>query len=427
MSEGTSAGLHDDSDDPGAGAGAGSARKFAASGKGPGRVRSAMTPIPRTSSFYARSWRDYLTRRGNDDELPVVRPTVALAGHAFVDEIVLAGFRILRPTIDPQDLQRIERETIAAVTLSKQEGWIEQPATFFQQPPELTDVTLRAVASRRQPYQQLTFESGYQPPAGMPGRQRWLSYTANAHAHAWMLRHDQPRPWLICVHGTSMGRPAIDLALFRARWLHEQLGLNVLFPVLPLHGPRKRHLPKNAALPSEDVMNNVHGAAQSVWDVRRLISWIRTQDDQSPIGITGISLGGYITALVASTQDGLACAVAGVPVVDLVDLIASHAGAYPHTQVARIMQPAKELARIISPLSLQPQVPFEGRFIYAGLADQLVHPREQVQRLWNHWGNPQIKWYPGGHTGFARSDPVQKFLLEALLQTGLVERSRAKT
>ncbi len=356
----------------------------------------------------------------------MVRPTMALAGQAFLDEVVLAGFRVLRPAIDPQDVSRIERETVAAVAFSREAGWIEAPGSFFAAPPVLSKVTVRPVASRRQPYQHVSFPSGYEPPAGMPGRQRWLSFTANQQAHAWMLRHEQPRPWLICVHGTSMGRPMIDLALFRARWLHEQLGLNVLFPVLPLHGPRKLHLPKNAALPSEDVMNNVHGAAQSVWDVRRLISWVRAQDGASSIGITGISLGGYITSLVASTQDGLACAVAGVPVVDLIDLIETHAGSHPQDQVARITRPAKELACIISPLSLEPRVPFEGRFIYAGLADQLVHPRDQVERLWNHWGNPQIRWYEGGHTGFSRSKPVRKFLLEALVQTGLVERSRAK-
>jgi hypothetical protein len=60
------------------------------------------------------------------------------------------------------------------------------------------------------------------------------------------------------------------------------------------------------------------------------------------------------------------------------------------------------------------------------VADQLVHPRDQVDRLWQHWGKPQIRWYEGGHTGFARSKPVREFLLEALVQSGLVERSRAK-
>ncbi len=35
---------------------------------------------------------------------------------------------------------------------------------------------------------------------------------------------------------------------------------------------------------------------------------------------------------------------------------------------------------MISPLSLTPLVPMPGRFIYAGIADRLVHPREQVTR-----------------------------------------------
>src|SRR5205814_25034 len=81
-------------------------------------------------------------------------------------------------------------------------------------------------------------------------------------------------------------------------WLHEDLGLNVVFPVLPLHGVRGDGLPQHAAFPGEDVMDNVHGIAQSVWDVRRLVRWAASQSDQ-PVGVTGVSLGGFVTALVA--------------------------------------------------------------------------------------------------------------------------------
>lgn len=73
------------------------------------------------------------------------------------------------------------------------------------------------------------------------------------------------------------------------------------------------------------------------------------------------------------------------------------------------MELAEPIGRMVSPLSLDPQVPMPGHFMYAGVADQLVHPRAQVVRLWEHWGKPQIVWYPGGHTGFFRSRPVQRF------------------
>ena len=81
---------------------------------------------------------------------------------------------------------------------------------------------------------------------------------------------------------------------------------------------------------------------------------------------------------------------------------------------------AEPLGRMVSPLSLNPRVPMEGRFIYAGIADQLVHPREQVVRLWEHWGRPDIVWYKGGHTGFFQSRPVQRFVDAALVQSRLI-------
>jgi hypothetical protein len=70
------------------------------------------------------------------------------------------------------------------------------------------------------------------------------------------------------------------------------------------------------------VARAVHATAQAVWDVRRLLSWIRSQEPDSSIGLNSISLGGYVTSLVASLEDGLTCANPGrgdraFPFVDL--------------------------------------------------------------------------------------------------------------
>jgi dienelactone hydrolase len=170
-------------------------------------------------------------------------------------------------------------------------------------------------------------------------------------------------------------------------------------------------------------MDNVHGAAQSVWDVRRILTWIRATEPDARVGITGISLGGYVTALVASLDDGLACAIPGVPAVDLADLIEHHAGLRHDHELREELALAKQVGLVVSPLALAPRVPPEGRFIYAGLADRLVHPRHQVARLWEHWGRPDIEWYNGSHTGFFRSKPVGRFVLAALQRSGLVDPS----
>jgi hypothetical protein len=378
-------------------------------------------PIPRAGGFYASSWLDYL-RREAEAELPIARPTMALAGQAFIDEVLLASSRLLFASPEEETRQRIQREVAEALDVFQDAGWIERPETYFNAPPPIDDLCLESMSTRRQTHERLIFESGYEPHPDEPGRARWLDFPLNRHAYAWLMRHEQPRPWLVCVHGAAMGRPLIDLTLFRAKWLHETLGLNVLLPVLPLHGPRRPNWIRGEMWPGLDVMDNLHGTAQAIWDVRRLISWIRSQDADAVIGFTGISLGGFITSMTASLESGLACAIVGVPVVELNDLIERHSGLFTDEELSSSPDtPARQLSRSISPLSLSPQVPASGRFIYAGVGDRLVHPRQHVMRLWEHWGRPQIAWYQGGHIGFSRSKPVQRFVLAALVESGLVD------
>lgn len=383
-----------------------------------GAVSATVRPIAKTIDYYVHSWQEYLNPGSR--ELPVARPTIALAAHALRDEIVLLGLRARRPMSDLRAFERIDAEVAAALDFYGRWGWLADPARFFAKPPALTDVTVRSVHAMGRSYERVAFESGYTPRVGEPGRHRWMSYAANNREFALLLRHSEDRPWLVCVHGAEMGRAAFDLALFRAWHLHDDLGLNVILPVLPMHGPRSRGLPKGSVFPGEDVMDNVHATAQAVWDIRRLLSWIRMQQPNSSIGLYSISLGGYVSSLVASLEDGLTCTILGVPVVDLVVLLGRHAGLSADDPRRRIVSLAAPIGHMLSPLSLQPRVPMRGRFIYAGIADQLVHPREQVLRLWEHWGKPQIVWYRGGHTGFFESRPVQQFVDSALLQSGLV-------
>jgi hypothetical protein len=379
----------------------------------------AARPFMHTGLYLAQSSRDYLDQE--PDGLPIARPTIALAAQAFRDEVVLMGLKARRPVSQPRVYERINQEVVAALEFYGHKGWLEKPQGFFGQPPPLSDVAVRDVKARRRSYHRIFFDSGYMPHPGEPGRQRWLGYTANNREYGLLLRHPEPRPWLVCVHGTEMGRAAIDLAVFRAWKLHDELGLNVVIPVLPMHGPRARGVPKGAVFPGEDVLDDVHATAQAVWDIRRLLSWIRLQEPESLIGLNGLSLGGYIASLVASLEKDLTCAILGVPVADLVELLGRHSG-LGHDDPRRLtMRLAEPIGRMVSPLSLTPLVPMQGRFIYAGVADRLVHPREQVIRLWEHWGKPEIVWYPGGHAGFFRSRPVQRFVQDALQQSGLLD------
>jgi hypothetical protein len=382
-------------------------------------------PFTKAGGYYARSWSAYLG--GAHSELPIARPTLSLATHALRDELVLVGLLWRRPLSDPAAYEQINREVHEALDFYGAQGWLEKPQSFFPAPPAPVDVSIRSFTSRNRTHQRLSFASGYEPHAGEPGAERWMSYTGNNRDYALMLRHKEPRPWIVCVHGTEMGRAGLDLTLFRAWHLHEDFGLNVILPVLPMHGPRARGLPKGAVFPGENVMDDVHGTAQAVWDVRRVIAWIRAQQPGARIGLNSISLGGYIAALVASLDDDLTCAILGVPPSNLVELLGRHSGLPKDDPRQLTIELAKPIGRMVSPLSMEPKVPPQGRFIYAGVADRIVHPRQQVMALWEHWGRPDIGWYPGGHTGFFQARPVQRYVDAALVQSGLADGGPALT
>ena len=393
---------------------------------GAGALGAVVGPFTRTGSYYAQSWRDYLDRTPRD--LPVARPSIALAAHAFRDEIVLLGLRARRPVSDVHTYGRFNAEVVEALDFYGRRRWLDQPARFFAKPPPLTDVTIRPVKASGRSYERIAFDSGYTPRAGEPGRQRWLGYSANNREYALLLRHKGGiAPGSSASTARRWAEAALDLALFRAWHLHEgsrpQCGL-----ARPSDAPGPRGTgaaPNGAVFPGEDVMDNVHATAQAVWDIRRLLSWIRSQQPESPIGMYSISLGGYVTSLVASLEQGLTCAILGVPVADLIGLLGRHAGFRDDDPRRLTVTLAEPIGRMMSPLSLEPRVPMRGRFIYAGIADRLVHPREQVVRLWEHWGKPEIVSYHGGHTGFFQSRPVQQFIDAALVQSGLLDGSAA--
>ncbi len=386
-----------------------------------GHVTGMLGPVGRAAAFYAQAWQRWLRSPAEQTEPPVPFPSPALGLGAVLDETLLSLSRSVRKPLPPDAYGRIHDEVIEATDLFHRRGWLEHPLSYFPAPPAARPLTSgsRLVGLG---FERFRFESDYEPDPEEPGRERWLAQVPNRTAHAWILRHREPRPWLVCIHGAGMGYPIADLFAFRAAWLHEGLGLNLAFPVMPLHGPRRRGLPRGVGFPSDDLLDTVHGVAQAVWDTRRLVAWIRSQESEV-VGLAGLSLGGYATAVLAGVETGLACVIAGVPAVDFAELFRRHAPAHVRQlpEFLAMVEDTRLVHRVISPLALTPQVPFESRFIFAGLADRLVHPHKQVGALWAHWQQPRIHWFEGSHVGFLWSGAVRTFVHDALASSGLVE------
>ena len=336
-----------------------------------------------------------------------------------LDGAVLAGFRLSRTRRSEKELQEINDKAWTALGVYEDAGWLADP-TLAHAPqraprtPRLTRQNYRGLD-----YEHLTFPSAYKPHKGDPDGQRWKAFANNRTVHAWVLRHPEPRPWVVSVHGATMGNPKIDLRVFRAAWVHHKLGLNVVMPVLPLHGPRGA---EDGHFPSEDVLNNLHGVLQSVADVRRTLAWIRSLHGDPRIGIHGISLGGFTAALVASLEPELACAILGVAPADLVLLLERHHGTgHGYDLRVRNFEMGSHLNPMISPLKLEPAIPRERRFIYAGVVDQLVDFTEHVAPMIAHWDYPETMLFDGGHVGMGLTGRIPGFIARSFAASGLIE------
>ena len=127
----------------------------------------------------------------------------------------------------------------------------------------------------------LRFDSGWEPVDGEPGGDRWRSFTANAEVpvaaaappgRAPTVARRRPRAG----HGTAVATSACSASGGST----SELGVNVALPVLPLHGPRAAGVrPDQQFVSNVYLVNNVLGLTQAVWDLRRLLLWLRADQE----------------------------------------------------------------------------------------------------------------------------------------------------
>jgi hypothetical protein len=220
------------------------------------------------------------------------------------------------------------------------------------------------------------------------------------HLEHWMHRPAHPRATVVTVHGFTMGQPRVDaFVLFARHWFRR--GLDVALITLPHHGVRtpadSRFSGERFAVPH--VARLSESVRQAIFELRLLTLWLR-QSVGGPVGLLGISLGGYLSALAAGLYDDLDFAVPMVPPVCIGDLAwrffqrSRHyrRGAMP----AFSQEELRALYRIHSPLAHPLRTARERVMIVAGRGDRIVPP-EHPNALWLHWGQPRIHWYSGSH------------------------------
>ena len=357
------------------------------------------------------------------EDQPLPELDLRLAAEIALDESVIGGLTTMMGVYSRPVQARVGEELEETLDWLRAGGWLNEPAGFHETPPPLGPVAVASARTAGLDYEVMRFESEFEPRRGAPGRERWLGYANNRSAEVRIIRAQRSRDWLICVHGLAMGRPWLDLRAMGADWLHRR-GLNLALPVLPLHGPRALNsLASGAGFITGDVANTLHALTQTAWDVRRLVAWLR-EEGAERIGLVGLSLGGYSTALIASLEDDIDCAIAGIPAAEFGELTCYHANGRAlalATEAGITPERISTALTPVAPLMLTPRIPREQRFIFGALADRFVPP-SQVEALWRHWEKPEISWYPGGHLGFRFHSSVREFVDRALDATLLRPR-----
>lgn len=241
----------------------------------------------------------------------------------------------------------------------------------------------------------------------------------------WMHDGETPRATALILHGFTMGYPRFDgFALF-ANDLY-RAGFDIALLTLPAHGartpPGARFSGERFAMPRVDQLNEV--MRQAVYEIHAVANWLRAHNG-APVGLLGLSLGGYLSSLLAGLRDDWAFVVPIVPPVCIGDLAFRFHGRSRRVRESPALAFSRDelraAYRVHSPLAHPLAVSRDRVLIVAGKGDLIVPP-EHPHALWRHWGEPEIHWYNGSHVApLPRRDIARRIVAHVRRTTGSPE------
>jgi hypothetical protein len=233
-------------------------------------------------------------------------------------------------------------------------------------------------------------------------RKQWSALESNNIVRAQHWRHDDgPRPTLCVIHGFMGSSYLLNGRAFALPWYY-RAGYDVLMYTLPFHGRRAEKLSPFSGFGyfASGLSGFAEAMAQAVHDFRSIVNYLRhTGVDR--VALTGISLGGYTSALLASVDDRLEAVIPNCPVVTPATMFDQW---FPANKLVGLGLRLSsighdELTAGLSyhcPLNYQPLVPKDRRMIITGLGDRMAPPHQALM-LWKHWDRCALRWFPGSH------------------------------
>jgi pimeloyl-ACP methyl ester carboxylesterase len=255
----------------------------------------------------------------------------------------------------------------------------------------------------------LRFASPYLP-LNPEIRPAYLRHERNAIARAQHWRHyDGPRPTLMVIHGFGASPAWFNTLFFSLPEFFEE-GWDIVLFTIPFHGGRRgpRSVFNGAELFTEGFARLNEGIMQAICDLRVVVDYL-VETGAPRIGVTGLSLGGYCSAVMGTVEGRLDFAIPNATVASIPGVMRSWFPANLGFGALHLLKGLdvdliERSLMVTSPLNYDPVLTRDRLMVIVGLGDRLTPPSHSVE-LWEHWGRPALRWYPGSHIlHFDRAD-----------------------
>jgi pimeloyl-ACP methyl ester carboxylesterase len=342
---------------------------------------------------------------------------------ATVDRAVVAALQMANRKVrrGPESLSHHDRLARLATIRDAYStpALIERPDVFFPAPPELSSLAVRERPVRPLSWGghcvELSWASAFEPFDGGV-RDAYLVHAENRTARARLYGKGGGRPVAILVHGYMAGQWSVEERVWPVRWMNRH-DLDVALFLLPFHGVRAARQGGASPFPGADPRFTNEGFRQTVADLRVLGALLSARGAPA-VGVMGMSLGGYTTALMATLEPRLAFAVPIIPLSSVADF-ARDQGRLGTGERAAMQHAALEAAnRVVSPLARPGLVPKERVLVIGAEADQ-VTPIRHAELLAKHFDAPLLR-LPGGHLLQAWRTPAFRAVKQMLRRQGIV-------
>jgi len=335
-----------------------------------------------------------------------------------LDGTVLQGMRFVVDAMLMPQPDHLPAMRASAQPFLNGELW-EEPRRFF----DFVDAPITPVHVRSRQRRRLDggvvvaheLFTAYRPYPGMDAFVETPAPDDRIRLEHWTHESQEPRATVVALHGFTMGFPRIDAVVMFAAACY-RAGYDVALLTLPSHGARTprgaRFSGERFAVPHVARLNDA--VRQAVYEIHLTAGWLR-QRTQRPVGLMGLSLGGYLSSLMAGLTPDLDFVIPIVPPVCMGDLAWRFFAQSRHYresgEAAFSREQLRAAYRVHSPLTYARRVDKARTLIVAGRGDQIVPP-DHPHALWRHWGEPDIHWFSGSHLAPFRRSQLLKAILD---------------